>query len=308
MVKERFYYLIDNERQIGPFNLEELKSKRIQESTMVWTEGLDDWVRAAEVLELSEIVIAEPPLYSNSKSQTSIITNHGTVKFKESLPERPKLETTQKSYPEFTVIGLLLIGIVAIGYFLMMKRVSEGETLPDYFNANRDVRLTLLIVQFAFRVGTAYAISDVLEKLNRQSCLLTFAGFMFPILTLIITGQLKKKPLELNLDSSKTIPEKVQELRKKAEMLESSGLKAESYEIYGAILNLNPNDKHANQRQQELKSESQKSHKQAKDSSKREEDIQLTKREKNDAFKIAILFIALVAIVWIISVLVRFFE
>lgn len=40
-----FFLFIDGEQQ-GPFNLEELKTKKIDRANKVWFEGLEDWKNA----------------------------------------------------------------------------------------------------------------------------------------------------------------------------------------------------------------------------------------------------------------------
>lgn len=55
-----FFLFIDNEQQ-GPFNLEELKTKKITRTTKVWFEGLEDWKNADEIEELKSHFISVPP-------------------------------------------------------------------------------------------------------------------------------------------------------------------------------------------------------------------------------------------------------
>ncbi|MBK9555669.1 MAG: DUF4339 domain-containing protein [Bacteroidetes bacterium] len=42
----KHYYFSDNNQQLGPFTLDELKVKRLKKSTLVWTDGLQDWTTA----------------------------------------------------------------------------------------------------------------------------------------------------------------------------------------------------------------------------------------------------------------------
>lgn len=46
------YYYAKNEEKIGPLSLDELKKIELKKDTLVWHEGLDDWVKAEEVKEL----------------------------------------------------------------------------------------------------------------------------------------------------------------------------------------------------------------------------------------------------------------
>lgn len=55
------YYLYINNEQQGPFNIEELKNKKINRNTKVWFEGLEDWKNAEDIDELKSIVASIPP-------------------------------------------------------------------------------------------------------------------------------------------------------------------------------------------------------------------------------------------------------
>ena len=46
------YYYAKNEEKIGPLSLDELKKIDLKKDTLVWYEGLDDWVKAEEIKEL----------------------------------------------------------------------------------------------------------------------------------------------------------------------------------------------------------------------------------------------------------------
>ena len=49
------YFYSNGQEKEGPVTLEELKQKNIQEKTMIWHEGLDDWKEAENIDELKEI-------------------------------------------------------------------------------------------------------------------------------------------------------------------------------------------------------------------------------------------------------------
>ena len=55
------YYIFINEEQLGPFNIEELKNKKISRETKVWFEGLENWKNATEIEELKPIFSSIPP-------------------------------------------------------------------------------------------------------------------------------------------------------------------------------------------------------------------------------------------------------
>lgn len=55
------YYLHNGTENIGPFDLEELKSRSITKNTQVWCKGMEDWKNANEIEELKTILAVVPP-------------------------------------------------------------------------------------------------------------------------------------------------------------------------------------------------------------------------------------------------------
>ncbi|RKS03102.1 DUF4339 domain-containing protein [Flavobacterium sp. 102] len=65
------YFLHNGSENIGPFNLEQLKEKKITKDTPIWYEGIADWTTAGEVAELRSILVSIPPSLTK-KSPPSI--------------------------------------------------------------------------------------------------------------------------------------------------------------------------------------------------------------------------------------------
>jgi len=59
------YYMHTGGQQLGPFEESELLSHGLTASTMVWREGMPDWVAASQVPELSHLLppSQQPPTY-----------------------------------------------------------------------------------------------------------------------------------------------------------------------------------------------------------------------------------------------------
>ena len=58
---KQYYLGIDNQ-QLGPFHKDELLLNGMTEETLVWTEGMSDWLPAKEVAELSSLLSGTVPL------------------------------------------------------------------------------------------------------------------------------------------------------------------------------------------------------------------------------------------------------
>jgi GYF domain 2 len=55
------YYFSDGEKQFGPFTLGELKDQKITKDSLIWYEGLDNWIKANEIENLKTLFKATPP-------------------------------------------------------------------------------------------------------------------------------------------------------------------------------------------------------------------------------------------------------
>jgi hypothetical protein len=56
------YYYTDGKERFGPFTLEELKDKPISPTTLIWKEGLPDWVSARDLSDLESLFAEGSPL------------------------------------------------------------------------------------------------------------------------------------------------------------------------------------------------------------------------------------------------------
>ena len=64
------YYMHIGGQQVGPYEENELPSHGLTASTMVWREGMPDWVAASQVPELSHLLPPnqQPPTYQQQPS------------------------------------------------------------------------------------------------------------------------------------------------------------------------------------------------------------------------------------------------
>lgn len=63
---DKKYYYTDGKDKYGPFTIEELKRYSLTVDTLVWCEGMKDWTRAGEVIELRTLFPFDPPSVPNS--------------------------------------------------------------------------------------------------------------------------------------------------------------------------------------------------------------------------------------------------
>ncbi|HLP55738.1 MAG TPA: DUF4339 domain-containing protein [Fluviicola sp.] len=55
------YYIFKEAAQLGPFDLEDLRSQNITKDTPIWFEGLSDWTVAGKIEEISELFDSPKP-------------------------------------------------------------------------------------------------------------------------------------------------------------------------------------------------------------------------------------------------------
>jgi hypothetical protein len=57
---KKYFILIDDKR-LGPFSIDELRNQDISKSTLVWQEGYEEWKLASDVNELNQLIFKLPP-------------------------------------------------------------------------------------------------------------------------------------------------------------------------------------------------------------------------------------------------------
>ncbi|WP_018476662.1 DUF4339 domain-containing protein [Pontibacter roseus] len=121
---ERYYFIVEGEQR-GPFTFDEVQSMKINRGTLIWREGLKDWVQAGQLKELSSSLIGfPPPIPSNilEKDRTYNI-NLGVRK-----PEFKRLNITPintaisktKIAKELLLISKLFIISISIGVIVCL--------------------------------------------------------------------------------------------------------------------------------------------------------------------------------------------
>ncbi len=55
------YFIYQDNQQVGPLTFEELQERKVGKDTMVWFDGLAEWKKAGDLLELNDLFQAGPP-------------------------------------------------------------------------------------------------------------------------------------------------------------------------------------------------------------------------------------------------------
>lgn len=110
------YFLHDGTESCGPFDIEELKAKKITKKTPVWFEGMEHWKTAGEIPELTSLFSALPP----------------PISFFSPPPVTPKVEKTvgeRKIFGLSRTTFLIAAGVVSLtAATIVFKSVQENRS------------------------------------------------------------------------------------------------------------------------------------------------------------------------------------
>lgn len=111
------YYLHDGANQEGPFDIEDLRARKISKETAIWFEGLPAWTTAGEIDELDVLFnVATPPPFNSNASGPP--------------PQNPSADNTSdnpKAAPhKKNKLGVVLQSIGALGALIIIIMIIMG--------------------------------------------------------------------------------------------------------------------------------------------------------------------------------------
>ncbi len=118
---KKYHYSV-GENHFGPFSIEELRDAKISKGTMIWFEGLDNWVPAGEVEDLKDLFKSIPPPLNINKQPPPPISV--TKKNRSNISNS---EIPQKKYKNKIVIGIL--SLIAIIIIIAILKINSNK--PD---------------------------------------------------------------------------------------------------------------------------------------------------------------------------------
>jgi len=227
------YYFAEDNQQFGPFSLEELKKEKIKKSTLIWTEGMSNWLRADTIDELKDILIPEPPPLPIIESN-QIINNSKSNKISK-INESSKYDLTYSKESIATIVGLLFFIVPII---LIITKLLTFATVEEYVI----VRIIILISALILRIFVIIWIQNIASRQNRNTTGWGWFAFFMPSLALIFIGQLKKLRLEIKVDTNLPLDEQVDYLYDKANQLFSGKRYLECIESLNTAIDLMANE------------------------------------------------------------------
>ena len=124
------YYISINQQSYGPFTLEQLaQDPQFSPETLVFTEGLANWVPAAQVPEFGQVFVsrnlaAQPMQYQAPMAPVQVAA--------------PQKSNSSNTVIIIAVVALLLIGGGIASYFLFFNKNSHRST-DDYDEQTEEV-------------------------------------------------------------------------------------------------------------------------------------------------------------------------
>jgi len=152
---EKIYFIVVDNEQAGPYSIEELQNLKIKKDSLVWKDGLENWIEAESIEELKHIFIATPPPIPKAKEPEVVLKTIEPLQFEDNLKkeklekQKIKAEITKKKTAKEIKRTMkffkfsLLIGVLA---FLISFAVYNGfKFLPYYFEYENDAKAKRVI-------------------------------------------------------------------------------------------------------------------------------------------------------------------
>lgn len=169
------YYYAEGESQFGPYTLDELKRFRITKDTLVWTEGMDDWIAAAHVQELETLFIQSPPKIPQqqnfsqphppqSQPYQKNPTSYQQQSFQENTATQPMPKTWLVPSILVTIFCCLPFGIVGIINATKVESLYKSGDIAGAIEAsNKAGKWTKYALIGGLVIFIAYAIFTILS-------------------------------------------------------------------------------------------------------------------------------------------------
>lgn len=114
---QQYWYVLVNDSQVGPLTMEEVRNMSLTPATMVWREGMSQWMPAAQVPEFSD-------LFCNTQTPPPPHANAGGYGYQQQFYGQPGNNYyVSQSGKDKTAAGILaiLLGGLGVQYFYLGK-------------------------------------------------------------------------------------------------------------------------------------------------------------------------------------------
>ncbi len=99
----KLYYFIKDNQQLGPLPLDQLLQNGVQPSTLVWTDGLTDWITADQVADLQPLFAPAQPAMPEAPIQpaASVQPEAPQPQYQQPQYQQPQYQQPQYQQPQY---------------------------------------------------------------------------------------------------------------------------------------------------------------------------------------------------------------
>lgn len=115
----RKYFIHDGQVKKGPFNLEELKGLKLKKETLVWYEGLKEWIKAADLEDLNDYFVEKiiPPALPKTSEIDTVLRNKILSSFDDAAETYSEQSQKKSLLLPIIITIVIVIGIIATIFF-----------------------------------------------------------------------------------------------------------------------------------------------------------------------------------------------
>lgn len=143
------FYIGINGVQKGPFSKDELKAQGLNPSTLVWTDGMENWLQAIEVEKLKGLFQGTPPPIPNQNKPPIPVEIEKPIRVKAEISKKKeplisnegKVTVANETKAIFRLISLALV-ISLISFPIFYFGIYEVNKYDD-FDYFKDVQKTV---------------------------------------------------------------------------------------------------------------------------------------------------------------------
>lgn len=122
------FYIAENGERRGPYTLEQLATMSIDADTLVWSEGMNSWERAADHDVLRAILIARSASDANHFAAKQPVDDAPSVE-SSYVQQSPPQRSWMRRYGCLLTFFLLILGLAATMWFTCPKKEAHKQVL-----------------------------------------------------------------------------------------------------------------------------------------------------------------------------------
>lgn len=133
---KKYFYINSNGQQVGPISMDQFENQEINKDTLVWCEGMSQWMKAGEVAELESLFIPTPPAVQSVPPIPPV-------------PQSAPIKKCPENYMVFSILTTILCclpaGIAAILYSSKVDKAWAQGNEEEAIKNSDQARLWCII-------------------------------------------------------------------------------------------------------------------------------------------------------------------